>query len=202
MSDQTRAALERIIRLADAVFPDARQNERIKLAARQALDALAQHEEAGAQGLSCEGGVTVRWCPRCGTCTCPSQNEKPDGWEENPTCPIHGARSDHAEPLGAQAPTRAQVEALRQLSDDTVDRGGQMWLAGYWHALDRVLAIYAAQETPKTCATCRHWQKASPQSVLAGPVRCDEPRSPCYQSATQADFGCVLWAPRAGETAR
>lgn len=48
-------------------------------------------------GTLCDGGVTVRWCPRCGACTCPEQDGTPDRWVEDSLCPIHGPRSSHDE---------------------------------------------------------------------------------------------------------
>lgn len=48
--------------------------------------------------MECEGGVSVRWCPRCGTCTCPKDQSNAVEWVEDPACPIHGNRSDHDEP--------------------------------------------------------------------------------------------------------
>ena len=74
---------------------------------------------------SCEGGVTVRWCPRCGTCTCPEQNGNPDRWVEDPACPIHGYHSKHAEPLlivadvGGPIPlNRKQIQAVQDWASD------------------------------------------------------------------------------------
>jgi hypothetical protein len=92
----------------------------------QAAPPLPEPSEA-----QCEGGVTVRWCPKCGRCTCPAQNEKPDGWEENPTCPIHGDASTHGEPS----------EALEALAADVVNRFNP--IAGHIVLRDLVLAALA-----------------------------------------------------------
>lgn len=84
----------------------------------------------------CEGGVTVRWCPRCGTCTCPEQNGNPDRWVEDVACPIHGTRSEHAEAIPYQscaapiALTRKQIELVQE-----------------WAANDRLWGSKAASET-------------------------------------------------------
>lgn len=45
-------------------------------------------------------GIAARWCPNCGTCTCP---EDPRGGRtrDRATCPLHGAESRHAEALCA-----------------------------------------------------------------------------------------------------
>lgn len=63
----------------------------------------------------CEGGVTVRWCPRCGTCTCPEQDGNPDRWVEDSACPIHGTRSDHEEPTSTKQLTPLEAELLTAL---------------------------------------------------------------------------------------
>lgn len=47
----------------------------------------------------CEGGVAVRWCPRCGSCTCPESDGSSGQREEDLFCPIHGERSTHEEPV-------------------------------------------------------------------------------------------------------
>jgi hypothetical protein len=38
-------------------------------------------------------GVAASWCPICGTCTCPIDRDQEPPVE---TCPLHGARSNHA----------------------------------------------------------------------------------------------------------
>jgi len=42
-------------------------------------------------------GLTARWCPIHGDCTCP---ERPDGdWDGSDDCPLHGLDSDHGEKI-------------------------------------------------------------------------------------------------------
>lgn len=45
---------------------------------------------------ACEG-LTARWCPRCGTCTCPrGDSDLGDSDLDDPSCPLHAPTSDHA----------------------------------------------------------------------------------------------------------
>ena len=57
-----------------------------------ALLAEAGEYAGAATPVRCEG-PTARWCPRCGTCTCPE-----DGDLDSDSCPLHSSTSDHAEP--------------------------------------------------------------------------------------------------------
>lgn len=57
-------------------------------------------------------GVAAGWCPRCGDCSCPRDEE---GWlsgsMNHPDCPLHAPSSDHA-----RDPERLQrEEAMRRL---------------------------------------------------------------------------------------
>lgn len=57
---------------------------------RDTLDDLISAMEA--EDDSCTG-ITARWCPRCGDCRC-----APDPADmDEPSCPLHGIKSDHAE---------------------------------------------------------------------------------------------------------
>jgi hypothetical protein len=67
---------------------------------------------------TCEGGVTVRWCPRCGTCTCPALTGAETDWPEDPFCPIHGTRSTHEEP---SAPQEDDPDPLMQELYDAIE---------------------------------------------------------------------------------
>ncbi len=64
---------------------------RLDLAAAQRLGLPFPHEHAtvAAQLAECEG-VSARWCPNCGTCTCG------EGFE-SPQCPLHAKDSPHTE---------------------------------------------------------------------------------------------------------
>lgn len=44
---------------------------------------------------TCEG-LTARWCPRCGTCTCPPESSDLATLK----CPLHGLASQHGEDDG------------------------------------------------------------------------------------------------------
>lgn len=57
--------------------------------AAAADEELAQRR---ANYAACQGvGISARWCPVCGTCTCPID----DGDLDTPGCPVHGTMSLH-----------------------------------------------------------------------------------------------------------
>ena len=70
------------------------------------------YESVEPAGAACDGGVAVRWCPRCGTCTCPSQESQPNEWVDDPLCPIHGSKSTHVEPAGASEPPSEAANSI------------------------------------------------------------------------------------------
>lgn len=43
-------------------------------------------------------GVTARFCPRCGTCSCRGIDDPVPGPMSDPGCPLHARDSAHAEP--------------------------------------------------------------------------------------------------------
>jgi hypothetical protein len=45
-------------------------------------------------------GLTARWCPRCGTCSCPIDGEALSDF----ACPLHGVHSKHADSAPAATP--------------------------------------------------------------------------------------------------
>ena len=53
----------------------------------------------------CEG-LTARWCPRCGTCSC-----EQDGDLNDPACPLHAPSSQHAE-AAPPSPVDGEIERL------------------------------------------------------------------------------------------
>lgn len=81
---------------------DARVPASVSVRADTSLSRLSTPVEPA--GAACDGGVAVRWCPRCGTCTCQSQEAQPNEWVDDPLCPIHGSKSTHVEPAGASEP--------------------------------------------------------------------------------------------------
>ncbi len=49
-------------------------------------------------------GETASWCPVCGTCTCPREEDPRSSMhgarlEYSASCPLHGERSEHAQGL-------------------------------------------------------------------------------------------------------
>lgn len=79
---------------------------------------------------TCEGGVSVRWCPRCGTCTCPYDDDR--GFDDDndgvdPECPIHGRSADHEE-RQADPPPAPEARTMRQRRAD-FDAGWQARIA-------------------------------------------------------------------------
>lgn len=85
----------------------------------------AHLNEAMAPGKRSDGepectGISARWCPRCGDCTCgPWPEDDPDEWDiHHDGCPLHGLSSTHAG--GEIDPRRAA--ALRGLDAVTRER--------------------------------------------------------------------------------
>lgn len=83
-------------------------NMRHHRALSSALAALTPATRAWAEGKAepaapaapgCTG-LTAAWCPRCGDCTCPRNDESGDytDGQHADNCPLHGPRSAHAEP--------------------------------------------------------------------------------------------------------
>jgi hypothetical protein len=111
--------------------------------------ALASAPSAPQPTTTCEGGVTVRWCPRCGTCTCPALTGAETDWPEDPFCPIHGTRSTHEEP---STPPSDDPDPLMQELYDAIEA---MPYAGYISSEDasfpdRLIAIVKLHsEVPK-----------------------------------------------------
>lgn len=83
--------------------------------------ALAHHilaTEQRGEPVACEG-LTARWCPRCGTCTCPQDGDlNADG------CPLHDPRSTHAE---APPSDSAEVTALKAENAALLDDRAHAW---------------------------------------------------------------------------
>ncbi len=82
------------VRLKDPVLCLGRQSmwvlpPAVEMAVRDQVRAVT-----GLDGAGCTG-VAARWCPRCGTCTCPTEPD--DDLEEEVACPLHGPASPHAE---------------------------------------------------------------------------------------------------------
>lgn len=87
-------------------------------------------------------GLSARWCPDHGSCTCP-RGEYVD--LSDPQCPLHGPSSAHAE---GETGHRTALEAM------TADRD---WLRGLWEA--EVAATTAVRHlhsrtTDNLCAAC------------------------------------------------
>lgn len=55
-------------------------------------------------------GVSASWCPVCGECSCPREEDGEWG-EPNEDCPLHGRRSTHAERT-AEQDEREMLQAL------------------------------------------------------------------------------------------
>ena len=140
-------------------------------AAQRLEDAITQADRVltDAHQTTCEGGGTVRWCPRCGTCTCPSQDGNPDRWVEDPYCPIHGDRSAHAEPVRAlaaaqQTPqerrtfTHAEVVALKLTRAELIDLiiGLQDTYSGRVESLGKVRGSLPDNEEGRNGSDQRH----------------------------------------------
>lgn len=51
--------------------------------------------EAATPGPECTG-ISARWCPRCGDCTCPGDPDRGDPMDD-PRCPLHASSSPHGE---------------------------------------------------------------------------------------------------------
>lgn len=71
--------------------------------------------------LKDRGGCTeicASWCPKCGDCSCP-RNEEGETLEESTTCGLHGVSSKHAEVIyftdAAAAIVRENADLRRQL---------------------------------------------------------------------------------------
>lgn len=70
-----------------------------------AVDFVALAERVGERLAPDRGtarctGVTAKWCPRCGDCTCPPLREGGDPCEvtlDDPRCPLHSPKSSHGE---------------------------------------------------------------------------------------------------------
>ncbi len=64
-------------------------------------------------------GLTARWCPIHGTCTCPNPADDDDFGPSDlnsPDCPLHSSESSHAEPetpASPEPPTCDEFEAKR-----------------------------------------------------------------------------------------
>jgi hypothetical protein len=97
--------------------------------------------------ITCEGGVAVRWCPKCGTCVC-ATNQGGDEWEVTAGCPIHDGSHDpivghstfsdgHHEPLRQSeavaimaASDAAKARRAEQMPDEraAIDAMFEAWL--------------------------------------------------------------------------
>ena len=70
--------------------------------------------EAATPGPECTG-ISARWCPRCGDCTCPGDPDRGDPMDD-PRCPLHASSSPHGE--GAEtADLRATVDTMQAQLD-------------------------------------------------------------------------------------
>lgn len=64
-------------------------------------------------GEACSG-VSATWCPRCGDCTCPADEDEAPVERNDPNCPLHSPSSPHAEKpkLCKWCPKNATAEGL------------------------------------------------------------------------------------------
>jgi hypothetical protein len=79
----------------------------------------------------CEGGITVRWCPRCGTCTCP-RTDNPEEWETDAFCPIHGDKSSHEEETETQPAPSGWQRRIERLVGESFGAGIEWASSDAW----------------------------------------------------------------------
>lgn len=78
--------------------------------ARDRARALLSPPPPAASAMGCTG-LTARWCPVHGACSCPR-----DGDLDSPSCPLHAPGSDHAEPRPAPS-TPARCACTHEAGD-------------------------------------------------------------------------------------
>lgn len=66
-------------------------------------------------------GFSASWCPNCGDCTCPHDEEGIRGPFDDPSCPLHRCGSEHFE---LEWEARQVESALERMNRSTVTWAG------------------------------------------------------------------------------
>ncbi len=156
---------------------------------------------------ACEGGMTCRWCPRCGNCTCPVEQNDPDGWNDDDLCPIHGAKSQHAEPVGGPRMVNCIVCGRSPVYCACLDDAGEPEPSEARYGdrawLMQAVADEAAAGDPDCTTGQPTPQPSAPAAVLPqtctakhGPERCEKPMG--HDGPHQSGHECWTHANAAG----